>query len=123
MPMNDLVRALSLASVLFAAPALAAQPDPSPIEFRVTLLGTGTPVPIPTRCSQSTLVQAGGHNLLFDFGRGAAIRLTQVGVPLGTIDASFITHMHSDHLSGLTDVWGTGWLPTAFGGRKTPMPT
>lgn len=116
------LRALALGLALAVAPAIAPLPAAAAADdFRVTLLGTGSPIPIPGRFSQSTLVEVGGQRLLFDFGRGAAIRLTEVGVPIGSIDAHFITHMHSDHLNGLTDVWGTGWLPTAFGSRKTPM--
>lgn len=46
-------------------------------QMRVTLLGTGTPTPSAERFSASTLVQAGGLLLLFDAGRGAAIRLNQ----------------------------------------------
>lgn len=72
----------------------------------MTLLGTGSPIPIPNRFSQSMLVRTGGYNLLFDFGRGASMRLSQLGVPIGSIDASFLTHMYSDHLNGLTDLWG-----------------
>lgn len=86
-------------------------------EMRVTLLGTGSPVPSEHRFGMSTLVQAGEHNLVFDAGRGAAIRLTQAGVQLGDIDGVFITHYHSDHVNGLSDLWMTGYVP-AFGGRE-----
>ncbi len=41
--------------------------------MRVTLLGTGSPVPSDTRYGMSTLVQAGGFNLVFDAGRGVPI--------------------------------------------------
>ena len=85
-------------------------------QMRVTLLGTGSPVPSATRFGMSTLVQAGGYNLVFDAGRGNVIRLTQAGVPLGKIDAVFLTHYHSDHVNGLSDLWMTGYIP-AFGGR------
>lgn len=86
-------------------------------EMRVTLLGTGSPVPNPDRYGMSTLVQAGGLNLVFDAGRGGPVRLTQAGVPLGQIDGTFITHFHSDHVNGLGDLWLTGFVP-AFGGRE-----
>src|SRR3954469_14734426 len=39
-------------------------------ELKVTLLGTGSPVPSPNRLSQSTLVEAGSQKLVFDMGRG-----------------------------------------------------
>ena len=56
-------------------------------DFRVTLLGTGVPTPRPDRFGPSTLVEVGNQRLLIDAGRGAAIRLYQVGVPMGSIDA------------------------------------
>lgn len=90
-------------------------------EVKVHLLGTGSPVPSPVRFSMSTLVEAGGQRLLFDMGRGVAIRLWQLQIPMGTIDAHFITHMHSDHLSGLPDLWLTGWLQSPYGRRNSPM--
>jgi ribonuclease Z len=31
-----------------------------------------------------------------------------------------LTHYHSDHTSGIPDVWLTGWLQSHFGTRKTP---
>jgi ribonuclease Z len=87
----------------------------------VTLLGTGSPIPSPDRFGPSTLVEAGGVRLVFDIGRGAPIRLWQKQVPLGSINAHFLTHLHSDHVNGLPDLWMSGWIQTAFGSRKTPF--
>ena len=42
--------------------------------MKVTLLGTGTPILDIHRFGMSTLVEAGGQQLLFDAGRGVAIR-------------------------------------------------
>jgi ribonuclease Z len=89
-------------------------------DFRVTLLGTGTPIPSPDRFGPCTLVEAGTAKFLIDAGRGAVIRLAQLKVPLGRIDVQFLTHYHSDHTSGVPDVWLTGWLSSGFGGRTTP---
>ena len=97
------------------------QPAPADQAFRVTLLGTGTPNPSVERFGPSTLVEVGNQKLLFDVGRGATIRLTQLGVPLGAVAAVFVTHLHSDHVNGLSDLWLTGWLDTAFGRRTTPF--
>ncbi|WP_082747756.1 MBL fold metallo-hydrolase [Bradyrhizobium macuxiense] len=90
-------------------------------EMRVTLLGTGTPTPRLSAFSASTLVEAGPEKLIFDFGRGSTIRLFQKKIPIGAITAHFITHLHSDHVVGLPDMWLTGWIGTPFGSRKTPM--
>jgi ribonuclease Z len=90
-------------------------------DFTVTLLGTGTPVRRPDRFGPSTLIEAGDQKLLIDAGRGVAIRLYQLKVPLGRLDALLLTHYHSDHTSGIPDVWLTGWLESFFGTRKTPF--
>jgi ribonuclease Z len=66
-------------------------------------------------------VEAGSVKLLVDAGRGVPIRLWQMRVPMGKIDALLITHYHSDHVSGVPDVWLTGWLQPPFGQRKTPF--
>jgi len=93
----------------------------SACDFRVTLLGTGVPIPSPHRFGPSTLVEAGAQKLLIDAGRGAAIRLYQLDVPLGRVDALLLTHYHSDHTSGIPDVWLTGWLQSHFGTRTSPF--
>ena len=50
--------------------------------MRVTILGSGTPRPDINRFSQSILIEADGEKLLFDAGRGSAIRLSQARVIL-----------------------------------------
>lgn len=83
----------------------------------VTLLGTGSPIPIVDRFGPSTLIQAGAETLLFDCGRGVPLRLWQLHVPLRNVTAVFFTHLHSDHVVGFPDFWLTGWLPPPFGHR------
>lgn len=90
------------------------------IDFRVTLLGTGVPIPAPERFGPCTLVEAGDQKFLIDAGRGATIRLYQLKIPIGRIDVQLLTHYHSDHTSCLPDVWLTGWLESYFGARKSP---
>jgi ribonuclease Z len=91
-------------------------------DFKVTLLGTGTPIPSKDRFGPCTLVEAGDAKLLIDAGRGATIRLSQLDIPIGRIDALFLTHFHSDHTVGVPDVWLTGWLESHFGTRRTAFP-
>ena len=86
--------------------------------IKVTLLGTGTPQPIMERFGPSILVQAGGQSLLFDAGRGCLQRLRQINLAYDKINALFLTHLHSDHIVGLPDLWLTGWL---ISGRRVPL--
>ena len=112
---------VGLLALLLGATASAQTKTDS--DFKVTLLGTGTPIPDLDRFGPSTLVEAGNKKLLFDAGRGATIRLRQINVSKGSImskiDALFLTHYHSDHTLGIPDLWLTGWL--GGGGRKEPF--
>lgn len=90
-------------------------------DFRVTLLGTGTPIPLPNRFGPSTLIEAGGQTIFIDAGRGATIRMFQLGIAIGKIDALLLTHFHSDHTIGIPDLWLTGWLNSHFGARRKPF--
>jgi len=91
--------------------------------LKVTLLGTGIPVPSIERFGPSVLVEAGTQKFLFDCGRGAAQRLWQLKVPLGQINAMFLTHLHSDHVVGIPDVLLTGMIPAIYGRRESPLKT
>ncbi len=76
----------------------------------VTLLGTGRPLPDPTRAGPSTLVKAGDTYLLVDCGRGVTMRLVGAGVPVPFIGNVLITHLHSDHITDLNDIMTTRWI-------------
>jgi ribonuclease Z len=90
-------------------------------DMAVTLLGTGDPIPSATRNGPSILVEAGGLKLVFDAGRGSTVRLNQLGIWPGQIDAIFITHFHSDHLNGLPDLWTLGYIGRPDVRRARPL--
>lgn len=112
--MKTLCEMLMLAVVIACLPGAAhAQ------EIKVTLLGTGTPVPAMNRFGPSILVEAAGQKFLFDAGRGALQRLAQLRIRWQDVDGVFLTHLHSDHVVGFPDLWLTGWLVGA--GRSRPL--
>jgi len=88
-------------------------------DITVTLLGTGCPPPDMHRFGPSTLVEAGGQKFVFDAGRGALQRLTQLKVRWQDVQGVFLTHLHSDHVVGFPDLWLTGWLVGS--GRNVPL--
>ncbi|ESZ88864.1 MAG: ribonuclease Z [Blastomonas sp. CACIA14H2] len=90
-----------------------------PDGLHVILCGTGSPLPDPDRSGPCTLVLAGKQLFLVDAGSGAGRRIGEIGVPLGRIDATLLTHFHSDHIDGLGEVLMLRW---AASGRKQPMP-
>lgn len=114
--MDSFVLAIVVLGALFST-AKAGPESHQDRDIRVIVLGTGTPFVDADRFGAAVLVEAGGKKLLFDCGRGAVIRLKQVGVNPDEIDGVFLTHLHSDHIVGLPDLWLTGWLQ----GRKGPL--
>jgi ribonuclease Z len=86
--------------------------------IKITLLGTGTPLPSMERFGAATLVEAGGNYFLFDCGRGAAQRLWQQKISPAKVNNLFLTHLHSDHTVGIPDLWLIGLMPAVYGNRK-----
>ena len=85
--------------------------------MQVILLGTGFPRPDPERAGPSTAVVVNGKVFLVDAGRGVVMRLAATEFPLKAVRAVFLTHLHSDHISGLPDLFTSTWI---FG-RATPL--
>src|ERR1700733_1826143 len=115
--------ALALVSgVWLGVAAAAAQAAPCLI---VTLTGTtGGPPVINGLAGAGTLVRygddannCGAVNLQFDSGRDTAMRLSQLGVTPGQLDAIFFTHMHSDHTEGFADVILARWIIESARGK------
>ena len=84
----------------------------------LTFLGTGGGIPTADRGHSSLLLEEGGRRWLLDAGEPCSQRLKAMGVPLASLDAVFISHGHSDHLSGLPMVIQGAWLE----GRRQPLP-
>ena len=102
-----------------ASRAVPPAPSAPNVTMRATLLGTGGPELSPQRRQgAATLVEAGGQCLLFDAGRGVLQRLYDSGAPIDQVETVFLTHLHSDHIVGLPELWITPWFLLA---RKGPM--
>ena len=86
-----------------------ANSDGKPDDFRITLLGTGSPRPNPDRQHPAALVQwGGGGHMLVDAGDGVVGQLLAAEVPLDQVRNVALTHMHWDHILGYPAfVWGS----------------
>ena len=108
------MKRLLLALVIGAAMQSSAQAAPC---ITVTLTGTQSgPAVFRGTAGAGTLVRYGDDanncdalRLQFDAGRGTNMRLSQVGVEIGHIDAIFFTHMHNDHTEGFADILQVRW--------------
>lgn len=86
----------------------------------LTLLGTGSPMVDPNRAGPSTLVRAGDQVLLVDCGRGVLMRAAAAGAQAAGLTALLLTHLHSDHITDLSDVITTRWV-TTIGPNPLPI--
>jgi ribonuclease Z len=83
----------------------------------VVLLGTGTPIPDPQRQGAATAVVVDGLPLIFDAGPGV-VRQAQAAADRHSLSALapenlrhvFLTHLHSDHTTGLPDLLLGAWV-------------
>src|SRR5215472_5061684 len=98
-------------------------PTGGAIRTKVVLLGTGTPVPDPDRFGPATVIAIDDRAYLIDFGPGvmrraeaAALRGVTAVEP-GNLKVAFVTHLHSDHTAGYSDLILTGWTS----GRRVPL--
>lgn len=78
--------------------------------FEIIFCGTGSPQFQPDRGQPCTAIVADEKLFVFDTGQGAAQGLQSAAVPFHSLEAVFLTHLHSDHMSGLGDVLHNSWL-------------
>jgi ribonuclease Z len=105
---------VAVASIFFTFTMSVAQAAPCLV---VTLTGSqGGPGMFNGLAGPGTLVRYGDDGndcndvlLQFDAGRGTNMRLSQVGIDAGQLNAIFFTHMHSDHTEGFIDIMQLRW--------------
>src|SRR5580692_6244875 len=117
---------LSIWMAVTAAAQQATNESPSrhAARTRVVLLGTGTPVPDPDRSGPATAIVVDDRAYLIDFGPGVVRRAESAAldrkipaVEPGNLKVAFVTHLHSDHTAGYSDLILTGWTS----GRTVPL--
>jgi ribonuclease BN (tRNA processing enzyme) len=117
--------ALVLMATTATPQQLASQlPKEHATRTKVVLLGTGTPVPDPDRSGPATAIVVDDSVYLVDFGPGvvrrakaAALDRYITALEPANLKVAFVTHLHSDHTAGYSDLILTGWTA----GRRTPL--
>lgn len=64
---------------------------------KVTIIGCGTPNPMPESFGSAYVVDIGGEKLLFDCGPATTWKLVRNGIALTDINTVVFTHHHFDH--------------------------
>lgn len=90
-----------------------------PDGLHVVLCGSGSPLPDPSRAGPCTMIIAGKQVFIVDAGEGSSRKLAAMGLPMGRIDALYLTHFHSDHIDGLGPMMLLRWSGRA---ATSPLP-
>ena len=90
-----------------------------PDGLHVFVCGSGSPMPDANRAGPCLAVLAGREGYVFDVGSGSDRKLGAMGFPMDRLEATFLTHLHSDHFDGLGALMLQAWMA---GGRNTPLP-
>ena len=91
----------------------------SPPVTRVVMLGTGTPNPDPDRSGPAVAIVVNDTPYLVDIGPGIVRQAAAMsptwggdipGLEVDRLKHAFVTHLHSDHTAGLSDLILTPWV-------------
>jgi len=77
------------------------------VEFAVTIIGSGSAVPMYGRHPSAQVVQHGESFFLIDCGEGTQLLLRDAGIKPFKIQAILISHLHGDHVFGLPGLLST----------------
>ncbi|MBI4452489.1 MBL fold metallo-hydrolase [Candidatus Woesearchaeota archaeon] len=78
--------------------------------MKLTILGSGTAVPLLERSNAAYLLEIGNFKFLLDSGAGTIRRLLELKLDLSGIDCIFYTHLHNDHINDLgAIIWSNNY--------------
>ena len=93
------------------AKRLLSQPQAQFDGMRVIVCGSASPLGNSMDRAQACIaVLTPEHLFIFDAGARSPTRINQARLPLDRITGVFLTHFHSDHITGLADVNLQSWV-------------
>jgi len=69
--------------------------------MHLTVLGSGTAVPVARRGNPAYLLDINGETLLLDCGAGTARQIVRAGRSIWELQKIYLSHLHPDHIMGL----------------------
>ena len=103
--------ALALATLQHGPAAAEANADQSPVW--ITLGTIGGPVSSPVRSQPANMLLYQDQVVLIDVGDGTVQQMAKSGVPVGRVNAVFLSHLHFDHTGGLAALLGLRYQNSA----------
>lgn len=112
------VAAVQNALLQVVARAAMTPPKVKPFDgIKVFMCGTSSPLPSPDRAQSCVAVWVNDSVYLVDAGAGSTGAIRLGAPPIEKLKAIFVTHYHSDHISGIADFNLNSWVA----GREQPL--
>ena len=87
------------------------------MNFTLNILGTASALPTVNRYPSAQVLDVRGRLFLIDCGEGAQMQMRRMGLSYLKVEVICLSHIHGDHLFGLSGLLSTMGLM----GRKTPL--
>jgi ribonuclease BN (tRNA processing enzyme) len=101
-------------SMPLSSPSLAENTSPQPSVW-VTLGTIGGPLSSPARSQPANMLLYRDQVVLVDVGDGTVQQMAKSGVQVGRVNAVFLSHLHFDHIGGLSALLGLRYQNSAPG--------
>lgn len=86
--------------------------------MKLTVLGSGTSIPLTYKASPSLMLNVDGDTLILDMGSGTLRQLARAGINNSSIDHVLFSHFHPDHTADLIHFLFVTRNPNIFEKRK-----
>lgn len=86
--------------------------------MQITILGSGTSIPLSYKASPSTMLRIEDNIIILDMGPGTLRQLSRIGIESTRINHILISHFHPDHTADLVHFLFVTRNPSVFESRK-----